>query len=133
VRWIIDGGVVGVYVGAGLLMEKLKEKLMEQTETIQSVKLKDNKRRILSNTLIVFMVAMVFANIASEMYMTMLPLYLKYLGADVMQVGVFFTVSQIVPLILQVLGGWVSDTIGRLKSGGRKKILMIGFTPFLST
>jgi len=89
---------------------------MKQTETIQSVKLKDNKGRILSNTLIVFMVAMVFANIAAEMYMTMLPLYLKYLGADVMQVGIFFTVSQIVPLVLQVLGGWVSDTIGRLKS-----------------
>ena len=62
------------------------------------------------------MVAMVFANIASEMYATMLPLYLKYLGADVLQIGMFFTISQIVPLVLQVLGGWVSDTIGRLKS-----------------
>lgn len=72
--------------------------------------------RILSNTLIVFMVAMVFANIAAEMYMTMLPLYLRFLGADVLQVGVFFTVSQIVPLVLQVLGGWISDSIGRLKS-----------------
>ncbi len=73
-------------------------------------------RRILSNTLIVFMIAMVLANIASEMYVIMLPLYLKHLGADVMQIGVFFTVSQIVPLVLQVLGGWVSDTIGRLRS-----------------
>ncbi|MEA3327725.1 MAG: MFS transporter [Chloroflexota bacterium] len=89
---------------------------MEQTETIQTISGKDNKIRILSNTLIVFMVAMVFANIAAEMYMIMLPLYLKHLGADVIQVGIFFTVSQILPLILQVLGGWVSDTIGRLKS-----------------
>jgi len=62
------------------------------------------------------MVAMVFANIASEMYVTMLPLYLKFLGADVLQIGMFFTISQIIPLVLQVLGGWVSDTIGRLKS-----------------
>jgi MFS family permease len=62
------------------------------------------------------MVAMVFANIAGEMYGTMLPLYLKYLGADVMQIGLFFTISQIIPLVLQVLGGWISDTIGRLKS-----------------
>ena len=89
---------------------------MEQTEIIQSLKGKEKKVRILSKTLIVFMVAMVFANIAAEMYMIMLPLYLKHLGADVVQVGVFFTVSQILPLILQVLGGWVSDTIGRLKS-----------------
>jgi len=74
------------------------------------------KPRIISNTLIIFMVAMVFANIASEMYVTMLPLYLKFLGADVLQIGMFFTISQIIPLVLQVLGGWVSDTIGRLKS-----------------
>lgn len=74
------------------------------------------KPRIISNTLIIFMVAMVFANIASEMYVTMLPLYLKFLGADVLQIGMFFTISQIIPLVLQILGGWVSDTIGRLKS-----------------
>lgn len=84
------------------------------------------KPRILSNTLIVFMVAMVFANIASEMYMTMLPLYLKHLGADVMQIGIFFTVSQIIPLILQVLGGWVSDTIGRLKSVAIGSLIGLG-------
>lgn len=89
---------------------------MENLETLNTLTPTKPKQRILSNTLIVFMVAMVFANIASEMYVTMLPLYLKYLGADVMQVGVFFTVSQIVPLILQVLGGWISDSIGRLKS-----------------
>ena len=86
---------------------------MKTTNTILQ---KKTKQRILSNTLIVFMVAMVFANVASEMYMTMLPLYMRYLGADVVQIGIFFTVSQIIPLILQVLGGWVSDTIGRLRS-----------------
>lgn len=84
------------------------------------------KQRILSNTLIVFMVAMVFANIAGEMYYSMLPLYLRYLGADIMQVGVFFTISQIVPLVLQVLGGWVSDTIGRLKSVAIGSLIGLG-------
>jgi len=58
--------------------------------------------------------------------MTMLPLYLKHLGASVMQVGIFFTVSQIVPLILQVLGGWVSDTIGRLKSVAIGSLIGLG-------
>lgn len=87
--------------------------ILETQEMIQKAK---TKPRIISNTLIIFMVAMVFANIASEMYVTMLPLYLKFLGADVLQIGMFFTISQIIPLILQVLGGWVSDTIGRLKS-----------------
>ena len=83
-------------------------------------------QRILSNTLIVFMVAMVFANIASEMYVTMLPLYLKHLGASVVQIGIFFTVSQIVPLVLQVLGGWVSDIIGRLRSVALGSLIGLG-------
>ncbi|MDY6846341.1 MAG: MFS transporter [Chloroflexota bacterium] len=86
----------------------------------------NTKTQILSNTLIVFMVAMVFANIASEMYATMLPLYLKHLGADVMQIGLFFTISQIIPLVLQVLGGWVSDTIGRLKSIAIGSLIGVG-------
>jgi len=99
---------------------------MEIMETTKTLPQAAKKTRILSNTLIVFMVAMVFANIASEMYMTMLPLYLKHLGASVMQVGIFFTVSQIVPLILQVLGGWVSDTIGRLKSVAIGSLIGLG-------
>ena len=89
---------------------------MDILETQELIPKAKTKPRIISNTLIVFMVAMVFANIASEMYVTMLPLYLKYLGADVLQIGMFFTISQIIPLVLQVVGGWVSDTIGRLKS-----------------
>ena len=97
---------------------------METTETITQNNIKP--QRIISPTLIVFMVAMVFANIAAEMYMTMLPLYMRYLGADVVQIGVFFTVSQIVPLILQVLGGWVSDTIGRLRSVAIGSLIGLG-------
>lgn len=96
---------------------------METIETLPSV---SSKPRILSNTLIVFMIAMVFANIAAEMYMTMLPLYIRHLGADIMQVGMFFTVSQIVPLVLQVLGGWVSDSIGRLKSVAIGSLIGLG-------
>jgi MFS family permease len=95
-------------------------------ETTNIISQTNPKQRMLSNTLIVFMVAMVFANIASEMYMTMLPLYMRYLGADVMQIGVFFTVSQIIPLILQVLGGWISDTIGRLRSVALGSLIGLG-------
>jgi MFS family permease len=100
-----------------LILDLIEErKMMDILETKQIIPKTNTRTRMVSNTLIVFMVAMVFANIASEMYVTMLPLYLKYLGADVLQIGLFFTISQIIPLILQVLGGWVSDTIGRLKS-----------------
>jgi len=45
-----------------------------------------------------------------------IPVYLRSLGADVAQVGLFFTISAIAPVALMVLGGWLSDTIGRLLS-----------------
>jgi len=74
------------------------------------------KGRLLNNTLVMFMVAMVLANTASHMYDPLLPLYLKELNANVVQIGLFFTVAQIIPLALQILGGWISDMLGRLRS-----------------
>ena len=71
---------------------------------------------LLNQTLVVFLVAMVLANISSHMYEPLLPLYLKSLNANVVQVGLFFTLSRIIPLLLQILGGWISDTLGRLRS-----------------
>jgi MFS family permease len=71
---------------------------------------------LLNQTLVVFLVAMVLANISSHMYEPLLPLYLKSLNANVLQVGLFFTLSRIIPLLLQILGGWISDTLGRLRS-----------------
>jgi MFS family permease len=79
-----------------------------------------------------FMFAMVMANIAGSMYSLLLPIYLTQLGASVVQVGLVFTLSSAVILVLQVFGGWVSDSIGRLRAiaigsvGG-----VIGFTLML--
>ncbi|MGD2158636.1 MAG: MFS transporter [Anaerolineales bacterium] len=75
-----------------------------------------NKEPLLNNLLKLFMFAMVLANIAGHMYGSLLPLYLKDLNASVVQVGLFFTLSRIIPLALQILGGWISDTLGRLRS-----------------
>jgi putative acetyltransferase len=71
---------------------------------------------LISPTLLLFMVAMILANLGSEMYGPLLPLYLKELNASVAQIGLFFTLAQVVPLALQILGGWVSDSLGRLRS-----------------
>lgn len=71
---------------------------------------------LISPTLLLFLFAMVLANIGGNMYGTLLPLYLKDLGADVGQIGLFFTLSQVIPLALQILGGWLSDSIGRLRA-----------------
>jgi len=63
-----------------------------------------------------FMFAMVLANIASAMYPMLMPIYLTELGASITQVGLIFTLTSVVVLILQIFGGWVSDSIGRLRS-----------------
>ena len=74
------------------------------------------KQPLLSGILILFLAGMVFANIGGSMYDGLLPLYLKELNADITDIGLFFTLSSVVPLLLQILGGWVSDSLGRLKA-----------------
>jgi MFS family permease len=71
---------------------------------------------LLGGQLPLFLTGMVLANVAGNMYGTLLPLYLIELQASVVQVGLFFTLSRILPLVLQILGGWISDSIGRLRS-----------------
>ena len=63
-----------------------------------------------------FMLAMVLANVAGSMSPILMPLYLTELGASVGQVGLVFTVSSIAILALQIVGGWISDSIGRLRA-----------------
>lgn len=75
-----------------------------------------SKVAYLNGTLKRFMFAMLLANIAVTMYDSLLPLYLKQLNANIVQVGLFFTLAQIIPLALQILGGWISDSLGRLRS-----------------
>ena len=47
-----------------------------------------------------FMFTMVLANIAGSMYSILLPIYLTELGASMVQVGLVFTLSSVVILIL---------------------------------
>jgi MFS family permease len=74
------------------------------------------KERLISPLLAWFMAAMVLANTAGSMQGMMLPLFVSELGASVAQVGLVFTLANIVPLILQVFGGWFSDNYGRLRA-----------------
>ena len=75
---------------------------------------------------------MILANIAGSMYQLLAPIYLTELGASVSQVGLVFTITSLVVLVLQVIGGWISDSIGRLRAiafgsiGG-----VLGFTAML--
>jgi len=74
------------------------------------------KAPLLTPLLLLFMLAMILANTGGNMYRPLEALYLKELGAEVGQIGLFYTISQIIPLLLQILGGWLSDSLGRLRA-----------------
>jgi MFS family permease len=74
------------------------------------------KAPLLSPLMRWFLFAMILANIAGSMTQLMMPIYLTKLGATVGQVGLVFTLTSIVILTLQILGGWISDSIGRLRA-----------------
>jgi len=90
------------------------------------------KRPLLSGLLILFLAAMMFANIGGNMFGPLMPLYLKDLDADIKQIGLFFTLAQIVPLFLQILGGWISDSLGRLRAIAIGSVFgLLGFIPLV--
>lgn len=76
----------------------------------------NKKPPLLTNTLIVLLVSMIAANIGGQMYGPLLPLYVQSLGATIEQIGLFFTLAMIAPLLFQILGGWLSDAIGRVQA-----------------
>ncbi|HEY3473591.1 MAG TPA: MFS transporter [Anaerolineales bacterium] len=90
------------------------------------------KQPLLSGLLILFLAAMIFANIGGNMYGSFMPLYLKDLEASITQIGLFFTLAQIVPLFLQILGGWISDSLGRLRAIAIGSVFgVLGFVPMV--
>jgi MFS family permease len=74
------------------------------------------KRPLLSPLLLWFMGTAILANIAAQMVFPLESLYVQELGANVEQVGLFFTIAAIAPLLFQLFGGWLSDSIGRLQA-----------------
>ncbi|MCC7352998.1 MAG: MFS transporter [Anaerolineae bacterium] len=78
--------------------------------------MKTNKPPLLTRPLLLFMGTMILANIAGHIFQPLFPLYLQTLGASVGQVGLFFTLGAVAPLAFQILGGWLSDALGRLQA-----------------
>ena len=59
----------------------------------------DKKAPLLTKTIVVLLVSMIAANIGGQMYGPLLPLYVQSLGADMNQIGIFFTLSMVAPLL----------------------------------
>ena len=64
----------------------------------------------------ILLLSMVIANIGSMMFIPILPLYVKWLGASITEIGIFFAIYSIFFALFSIIGGWISDSIGRLRS-----------------
>jgi MFS family permease len=92
----------------------------------------EKKVALLTPLLLLFMLAMILANLGGNMYGPLEALYLQDLGATVGQIGLFYTLAQIIPLLLQILGGWVSDSLGRLRAIAIGSIVGVaGYIPLI--
>jgi MFS family permease len=70
--------------------------------------------RLLTGRLVVFLLATALTELGYTMTQVQIPVYLRTLGAGIPEVGLFFTLATIFPLLVRVPGGWLSDRIGRL-------------------
>jgi MFS family permease len=59
---------------------------------------------------------MILANLGHTMYYPFLAIFLKSLGFPVDTIGLYFTLAAVFPLVFQIVGGWISDRIGRVRS-----------------
>jgi MFS family permease len=62
-----------------------------------------------------FLLGIVLAALAQNMFTVFIPIYLSQLGASVSQVGMVLSLSSVLRILLQIPTGWLSDTFGRLK------------------
>lgn len=73
-------------------------------------------QRLVSGQLILFFIGIALAEASVSMTMVQVPIFLRELGAEIDDIGLFFTLSLIFPLLLRILGGWIADRIGRLRA-----------------
>ena len=92
----------------------------------------ESLRSILTPTLRLFLAGEFFITL-SDMYGLFLPLFMSDLGASVIDIGLVYSLSEIVPLLINVIGGWLSDRFGRLRTitwGNILKLLSFGVMLF---
>ena len=73
-------------------------------------------RTLFTKQMTLFLVGLSFVEATRAMTMVQIPIYLREVGASVGEVGLFFTISMVFILALRIVGGWVSDSIGRLRA-----------------
>ncbi len=71
---------------------------------------------LISRRIVLLFIGRTFAEATRAMTAVQIPIFLRELGASVGQIGLFFTLAMILPLVFRMFGGWMSDRIGRLRA-----------------
>jgi DHA1 family multidrug resistance protein-like MFS transporter len=74
------------------------------------------KAPLISRRILMLFIGRTFAEATRAMTTVQIPIFLRELGASVSEIGLFFTLAMILPLVFRMLGGWLSDRIGRLRA-----------------
>ncbi|MGD8555345.1 MAG: MFS transporter [Anaerolineales bacterium] len=72
--------------------------------------------RLITWRLVMFLLGMALVEASRTLTMVQVPVYLREQGANIREIGLFFTIALVFPLILRILGGWFSDSVGRLRA-----------------
>ncbi len=64
---------------------------------------------------VIFLLGIGLAEASMSMPMVQVPVYLRELGASITDIGFFFTISMIFPILVRIMGGWLGDAIGQLR------------------
>ncbi len=73
-------------------------------------------RPLLNRRILLLFVGRTFAEATRAMTTVQIPIFLREIGASVSEIGLFFTLAMILPLIFRLFGGWMSDRIGHLRA-----------------
>ena len=71
---------------------------------------------LITRRILLLFIGRSFAEATRAMTTVQIPIFLRELGASVGEIGLFFTLAMILPLLFRLLGGWMSDSIGRLRA-----------------
>ncbi len=79
--------------------------------------MQDNtKEPLITSRILLLFIGRTFAEATRAMTAVQIPIFLREIGASVSEIGLFFTLAMVLPLVFHMFGGWMSDRIGRLRA-----------------
>ena len=73
------------------------------------------KPSFLTRRIAIFLGGIALSELAYTLTMVQIPVFLYELGANIGNIGTFYSIALAAPMLLQIFGGWLSDSLGRMR------------------